>query len=184
LIITDLIELASNRAICDAVLVTGDSDLAVGIELAQKRGVRIAVIGLEDLSVGVSHKQSFEITSRADCVSRLGGADLSPVMHYDPASTSSVSASQPAPVPTAQPTPKRTNAALTSPDRQAIEQSVKGFIAQQASLSGAVDPSTKRIDSTVDRVLIHHVYTDLGRGALTQNEKIYARDTLKKELGV
>jgi uncharacterized LabA/DUF88 family protein len=47
LIVTDLIELASHHAICDAVLVTGDSDLAVGIEISQKRGVRVAVLGVE-----------------------------------------------------------------------------------------------------------------------------------------
>lgn len=58
LIVTDLIELTSHHAICDAVLVTGDSDLAVGIEVAQKRGVRIAVLGVEDLAAGVAHHQS------------------------------------------------------------------------------------------------------------------------------
>src|SRR6218665_3722342 len=47
LIATDLLELACHQAICDAVLVTGDSDLAVGIDMAKKRGVRIAVLGVE-----------------------------------------------------------------------------------------------------------------------------------------
>ena len=35
LIVTDLIELTTHHAVCDAVLVTGDGDLAVGIEIAQ-----------------------------------------------------------------------------------------------------------------------------------------------------
>ena len=34
LIVMDLFELASNRAVTDAALVTGDSDLAIGIDLA------------------------------------------------------------------------------------------------------------------------------------------------------
>jgi uncharacterized LabA/DUF88 family protein len=58
LIVTDLFELTANHAISDASLVTCDGDLAIGIDLAQKKGVRIAVLGLEDLAVGVSHGQS------------------------------------------------------------------------------------------------------------------------------
>lgn len=53
LIVTDLIELAANHAVCDAALVSGDGDLAIGVELAQKKGVRIALLGIEDLAVGV-----------------------------------------------------------------------------------------------------------------------------------
>ena len=84
LIVTDLIELTSHHAICDAILVTGDSDLAVGIELSQRRGVRLAVLGLEDMSVGVANGQSFEITSRADRVGCLGAADIAGLMRYNP----------------------------------------------------------------------------------------------------
>src|SRR5471030_1683532 len=39
-IVIDLIELASNHAISDALVVTGDGDLAIGIELSQRRGIR------------------------------------------------------------------------------------------------------------------------------------------------
>jgi len=45
---------------------------------------RIAVIGVEDTELGVSHRQSFEITSRADRVARLGVYDLSAVLRYVP----------------------------------------------------------------------------------------------------
>lgn len=84
LIVTDLLELASHHAITDAILVTGDSDLAIGVELTQRRGVRIAVLGVEDLAQGVAHHQSFEITSRADRVARLGGNELAPFFQYRP----------------------------------------------------------------------------------------------------
>jgi len=65
-----------------------------------------------------------------------------------------------------------------------IEKSVKAFISSQASLSGAIDPSTKRIDAAVDRALIHHVFTELALGKLTNSEKVYARERLRAELGV
>jgi uncharacterized LabA/DUF88 family protein len=179
LIVTDLIELASHHAVCDAVLVTGDSDLAVGIEIAQKRGVRIAVLGLEDLDVGVTHNQSFEITSRADRVGMLGQAELSQVLRYTPAQPGP--AHQPAPA-AAAPIPDVAATAPLAIDRPKIEEAVKSFIKQAAPLTGAVDPTTKRIDGTVDRALLYHVYTQLGHGRLTEDEKIYARQVFRAEV--
>jgi uncharacterized LabA/DUF88 family protein len=41
LIVTDMITLARNRAISDAVLVSGDEDLRVGVQQAQEFGVRV-----------------------------------------------------------------------------------------------------------------------------------------------
>jgi uncharacterized LabA/DUF88 family protein len=175
LIITDLIELTSHHAICDAVLVTGDSDLAVGIEIAQKRGVRIAVIGLEDLATGVAHNQSFEITSRADRFGMLGLADLAQALRYTPAQSGT--AHQPA---AAAPTPASAGTAPLAIDRPRIEAAVRSFITQQASsLTGAVDHTTKRIEGAVDRALLHYVSTELGHGRLTETEKIYARQVFR-----
>ena len=216
LIVTDLIELTSHHAICDAILVTGDSDLAVGIELAQRRGVRIAVLGIEDLAGGVSHSQSFEITSRADRVAYLGRTDVSPLMRYVPqpaapanrtpqnlapqasggvtalATSTGVTPSA-APVPAGTPAapaagsqvastsvPRRSSIALTAVEQQGIDAAVQVFVAQQASpLVNAVDAITGRIDSTVDRALLHHVYQALQLGPLTNIEKIYARQVLR-----
>jgi uncharacterized LabA/DUF88 family protein len=46
LIVTDLIELARNRAIADAVLVSGDEDVRVGVTIAQNYGVRVHLVGI------------------------------------------------------------------------------------------------------------------------------------------
>lgn len=46
LIVTDLINLARNRAMTDAVLVTGDEDIRVGVQQAQELGVRIHLAGI------------------------------------------------------------------------------------------------------------------------------------------
>lgn len=81
-IMADLIELSSNHAISDAVLVTGDGDLAVGIDLAQRRGVRIAILGIEDTQSGVPHNQSFEVIGAADRVKRIGRPDIAPYLSY------------------------------------------------------------------------------------------------------
>lgn len=176
LIVTDLIELTSYHAICDAVLLTGDSDLAVGIEIAQKRGVRIAVLGVEDLEAGVPHHQSFEITSRADRVGMLGQADLAQVLRYAP--------TQPlAPPDAAGDCGPPGNGADAPPDWQQVEAAVRDFIAQHPrSLADSVDGTTKRIDMDTDRALLHHVFTQMGHGRLTEAEKIRARQVFRTEV--
>ena len=47
LIVTDLIELARNRSIQDAILLSGDEDVRVGVQMAQSFGVRVHLIGIE-----------------------------------------------------------------------------------------------------------------------------------------
>lgn len=199
LIVTDLIELTTHHAICDAILVTGDSDLAVGIELAQKRGVRIAVLGVEDLAAGVPHHQSWEITSRADRVGRLGSADISSVVRYTPTlatlgshaktglPTSGQAMTEPQGSPKAVQTaglPPQSTRQLTSSDQTDIAKAVQNFIDGQTTLAGAVDPTTNRIDAAVDRSLIHHLYEELSRGQLTNQEKIYARSVFRDQLTI
>lgn len=201
LIVTDLIELSTHRAICDVVLLTGDSDLAVGMDMAQKRGVRIAVLGVEDLDIGVAHHQSFETTSRADRSGMLRQADLLPVLRYAPASHTSqalqASAQQKNSQPHPQPphhfsfdaaagpgagpaSPARPHRAL---DQKEIEFAVLEFIARQPEpLSGVVDRASQRIDMDIDRALLHHVFTHLGHGRLTEAEKIYARQVFRTEV--
>lgn len=46
LIVTDLLTLAKNRAIADAVLLTGDDDVRAGVEQAQEFGVRVHLLGI------------------------------------------------------------------------------------------------------------------------------------------
>jgi hypothetical protein len=46
LIVTDLIELARLGAICDAVLMSGDEDVRVGVQIAQNYGVRVHLVGI------------------------------------------------------------------------------------------------------------------------------------------
>jgi uncharacterized LabA/DUF88 family protein len=192
LIVMDLFELASNRAVTDAALVTGDSDLAIGIDLAQKKGVRIAVLGIEDLTVGLLHGQSREITDRADRVHRFGGAELATVMKYSPTVAMTIStptatvranlpAAAPGPVPL--PAPRKAPPLTLSPaQKTAIDSAVAAFIAANKPPDTAVDSSTKRIDATLDKALLFPVFTTLAHGALVSQEKNYARECLRKRL--
>jgi uncharacterized LabA/DUF88 family protein len=191
LIVMDLFELATNRAVTDAALVTGDSDLAIGIDLAQKKGVRVAVLGVEDLTVGLLHGQSREITDRADRVHRFGSAALASVMRYAPTvaltittptatvRTNISAAPGAAPAPAARTAPPST---LTPAQKSAIDSAVAAFIVANKPPDTAVDSSTKRIDAALDRTLLFHVFTALAHGALTSQEKNHARECLRKRL--
>ncbi|OIR02787.1 NYN domain protein [mine drainage metagenome] len=63
LIVTDLIELARNKAIADAILVSGDEDLRVAVQLAQTFGVRVHVLAVGDASKNVSAALQMESDS-------------------------------------------------------------------------------------------------------------------------
>jgi uncharacterized LabA/DUF88 family protein len=46
LIVTDLIDLARNHAITDSVILSGDEDIRIGVQIAQSFGVRVHLIGI------------------------------------------------------------------------------------------------------------------------------------------
>jgi uncharacterized LabA/DUF88 family protein len=48
LLIMDMANLSQNRAMSDAVLLTGDEDIRVGVVLSQQYGVRVHLIGIAD----------------------------------------------------------------------------------------------------------------------------------------
>ena len=47
MIVTDLIELARNHAISDAILLSGDEDVRIGVQIAQSFGMRVHLLGIE-----------------------------------------------------------------------------------------------------------------------------------------
>lgn len=164
-IVTDLIELATNRAISDALVVTGDGDLAIGIEIAQRRGVRIAVLGVEEPSL-VGHGQSPEITNIADRVVRVGRADISQYLSYN--SSNQTSSSQ---------------SANSVHSAQTIDSIVANFISSQSPpIKKNVIGANGHIDGTLDKKLIYYVFSTLGKGKLSQQDKIDIRDSFKRQL--
>lgn len=70
LIVTDIIDLARNRAIADAVIVTGDEDLRIAVQVAQSFGVRVHILAAGDPNKNVSPSLQME----ADSVSALDAA--------------------------------------------------------------------------------------------------------------
>jgi uncharacterized LabA/DUF88 family protein len=62
LLTTDLLELARNKSITDAVIIAGDEDLMLGMQLAQSQGIRCHLIGIDP----VKNNQSIYIRREAD----------------------------------------------------------------------------------------------------------------------
>jgi hypothetical protein len=76
LIYRDLMTLARERAISDAVLVSGDEDLREGVRTAQDMGVRVTLVGIH--AVSQDYNQSRELVWEADELITLGLDDLAP----------------------------------------------------------------------------------------------------------
>ena len=203
-IVTDLVELASNHAICDVMLITGDGDLAIGIELAQRRGVRVAVMGVEDLIMGVYHSQSPEVTNIADRVIRIGKSDLEPYLSYVPAKlkqsakvpqivtpSTILPTSSPVIAPTSEivlseivsvPANVKLPAQLPPLNVVDIENAVTQFLAAQNPPVAAAVSATGSIESPVDKALLFAVMSALGGGRLTNEQRNYARTCFRNKV--
>jgi uncharacterized LabA/DUF88 family protein len=73
LLVTDLIDLARNQSICDATVVTADTDVRIAVQVAQSFGVRVHLVGLEPSRVS----QSPSLRQEADTVHEIAKADVS-----------------------------------------------------------------------------------------------------------
>lgn len=80
LLLADLVTLAKNRALCDAVLVTGDDDLRGGVEQAQEQGVRVHLIGIPP----ARENQAAALVQAADSVRELTLAELKSFLSLAP----------------------------------------------------------------------------------------------------
>ena len=60
LIVTDLAELARNSAIVDAIVLSGDEDVRVGVQIAQTFGVRVHLLGIGPAGKSQSHQLMWE----------------------------------------------------------------------------------------------------------------------------
>jgi uncharacterized LabA/DUF88 family protein len=72
LIVTDLIELARNTAIGDAVLLSGDEDVRIGVQIAQSFGIRVHLLGIAPSR----HSQSRQLMHEADTTSEWDASSV------------------------------------------------------------------------------------------------------------
>ncbi len=72
LLVTDLVELSRNGAICDAILLGGDEDLRIGVQIAQSFGVRVHLVGIEPCR----GSQSLQLRQEADTKHEIAAGDV------------------------------------------------------------------------------------------------------------
>ncbi len=73
LIVTDLIELARQKSISDAVLLSGDEDLRIGVQIAQSFGVKVhLLVGLQP----ARGNQSPQLIEEADTCREWGRQEV------------------------------------------------------------------------------------------------------------
>jgi uncharacterized LabA/DUF88 family protein len=108
LIVTDLVELARNRAVGDVVLVSGDEDVRIGVQLAQSFGVRVHLVGIKP-SAG---NQSVELRQEADTTTELDLIVLKKIISMRSIAAATLTATKKpaaaAPKPAASPAPATT----------------------------------------------------------------------------
>ena len=86
LIVTDLIELARNRAVSDVLLVSGDEDVRIGVLIAQSFGVRVHLLGIE----ASKSSQSPLLMQEADTTSMWMKVDIERFLYAKPQPSSTL----------------------------------------------------------------------------------------------
>ena len=165
LIVTDMIELARNGAISDAVVLSGDEDIRVGVQVAQTYGVRAHLIGVKP-ALG---SQSPDLVEESDTHTEWDASVVSSFL--------SVKVVAPPPGTSAGGIVDGTFDAVAP--RLAV-QLVDELGAQREQLKAYVDANRGALPAEVDRPALARLRDELGRD-LTDDERKRFRQLLRVE---
>jgi uncharacterized LabA/DUF88 family protein len=171
LIVTDLVELARNRSISDAVLLSGDEDVRIGVQIAQTFGVRVHLLGIHP-SRG---SQSIQLIQESDTCTEWDAATVGTFLTVAPSLVSMRGGvANPATVPGTQ------SGASAPPasggDVNTLAHSVAQSVWRSLSSEQIVQmragrlPGQGRVPADVDRLLLRAGTTSRGR-ELTEEER-------------
>lgn len=198
-IITDLAELSRNRAFSDAVLLGGDEDLRIGVELAQEYGTRVHLFTIEGSTSSPALRQESDTTTvlarvdiqtfltvRVVTHSAANSIPTVPIAVPVPAGVVAMAASQ-ATVATPPPAVPPGSATPAQDFNATVEAEIKEYWAalsptEQVSLVAALKTGSG-VPAEHDGRLLARTRTALCR-PLTQPEKARLRRALKAELGI
>ena len=187
LLVTDLIDLARNQSICDATVVTADTDVRIAVQIAQTFGVRVHLVGLEPSRVS----QSPSLRQEVDTVHEIAKADVSkflklvtpaPPKPAVPLGPAVVIATAPAVVAAAVPKASASMGPVKTID-QVIDEAIQKTLAPPAditALKAALAASTG-VPMEYDRRLLGTCRTLLQRD-LTGDERREMRSLFKKKV--
>lgn len=165
LIVTDLINLSRNRAMSDAVLLTGDEDIRVGVQQAQELGVRVHLVGLEVASTN----QSNLLRQEADTLHEVTTAEITTFLALAVPVAPIAPAPRSPPLLAGPPVPRPSIGAVRAPvDAALVATTLAGTLAK--SDVDRVVNSPHGVPNDIDRQLLVEGATSC-RGSLTEQEK-------------
>ena len=180
LIVTDMIALARNQAVSDAVLLSGDEDLRVGVQQAQEFGVRVHLLGIKP-SRG---SQSLFLLQESDTTHEWGPDQVAAFLQCRTALPRTVALSDPTPASATSMPPTVTGVSPSSPegavpprpappDAVAIAANQVVDRIDKAELEALIEvfDATKQIPREVDRQLLGNCRGILGRDLDSQEKK-------------
>lgn len=170
LIVTDLIELARNRAIGDALILSGDEDIRIGVQVAQTFGVRIHLLGIKP----ARGSQSLDLMQEADTCHEWDANVVGQWMRVRPAAGQSIGGVAPSTqaygASSSPPTGFGASAAAES------QITVDGLEASDVErYVDYLDANRDRIPSEIDRQTLARLGDRLGRDLTDDERKEYRR---------
>ncbi len=156
LIVTDLINLARNRAMADVLLLTGDEDIRVGVQQAQEFGVRVHLVGIAPQR----DNQSGFLVQEADSVHELSREKVGAFLTHAAPRASSASSSFPASV---------------SP-LDAVAEQIAGQLTVEEIDAILNESAGNSVPADVDRLLLTKGFQRIGT-QLTSDQKRHIRTT-------
>jgi uncharacterized LabA/DUF88 family protein len=180
-IVTDLADLARNRAISEAVLLGGDEDLRIGMELAQQYGVRVHLLTIQGSTCSTPLRQEADThsTIASDVIRTFLSVTLAP------ATTIALPAAATTPTATPAATPAATTVAaeITTAFNAVVTSYLSTLAAsEQAALKSAIQTGAG-VPGEHDGRLLASARTQIGR-LLENAEKTTLRGILKTQLGI
>lgn len=173
LIVTDLIELARNKSICDAVLLSGDEDVRIGVQIAQNFGVGVHLIGIHPTrgSQSVLLRQESDTTVEWDKDVLNKFMTVSPPVARAAAPAAPIVMSEPA-----QPDAAETNEKADRQDRAAVHKIIEEIVAtldtnDLFSLETYWNSGARGIPSEIDRPLLGKCRDAIGRDLLPEERR-------------
>lgn len=175
LIVTDLIELARNNSICDAVLLSGDEDVRIGVQIAQNFGVGVHLIGIHP----ARGSQSVLLRQEADTTTEWEKSTIAHFMTVSAVATKSVAPEKEKVV--AKTVLSGSGSAglekkADREDRAQVHKVVEETIAalntdDLAAISAFWESGTKGIPSDIDRPLLGKCRDAIGRDLLPEERR-------------
>lgn len=171
LIITDLIELARNHAISDAVLASGDEDVRIGVQIAQSFGVRVHLLGITP-SRG---SQAIALLQEADTTTEWDKATVAKFLSYRPTMLTTLQLPTP---PSALPASLNTQSDALETVARALHSSLDS---DDKSAFEAYQRTQRGLPAEIDGKLLAQARSTIGRN-LDQEEKRNVRSLMVRLL--